>query len=301
MSERFEFEKKRLMAMLTNSGSDKLYRYLLIDELASVNDLDYISIASLRQLLGDDRVTTLIRPNLSHDLSSCPKLITLASPDEKIDGNIIHFSLLQAKGECRERNRFICGWFVSEYSPEEITKQFILLGNKLAVQCKTTFVPIYEPFRLFLLRNSNQFCAEWHLSAFKFVTKYAYLSIENELDFFEGLGQADGDLFLDFDAQYLQQEARATFYFYMAWREIEVHLKDRISENAKTVFKSYYEAHEWQLIDIYDRSIFGLMNLRYGGGIIKNKDVALAVAAAQKEPGILTLKLKQLSFLRSED
>lgn len=300
----FESTKASLTSLLTTEENIKLYRYMLIDELASVNDLDYISVSSLQQLLGEDRVTTLVRPNLSHDLDSCPKLITLANPDENIDINVLHFSLIQAAGECQERVRFVCSWFVSEYPPEIITQKFILLGEKLADYCQTAFVPIYEPFRFFLLQNSNSFCPEWLSSALKFIKTYAYLTIDSDLHIIDGLKETQSDLFLDFDAQYLQREAKAAFYFYRAWRQIELNLSNWVKVDARTVFENYYQAYEWQLTDINDRSIFGLMNLRYGGNITKNKDIARAVAEAQSEPGTLADKFKQLdksSFIHTDD
>lgn len=293
MSELKSVETK-LTALLTSDESSKLYRYMLIDELASVNDMDYISLASLQQLLGADRITTLLRPNLSHDPASCPKLITLAKPYEKIDTNIIHFSVIQAVGEYQERNRFICSWFVSEHPPETITQQFISLGEKLAEYCQTTFVPIYEPFRIFLLQNSNVFCPEWLLYSLKFIKTYVYLTIENQLDMIDCQQIYSNDLFLDFDAQYLQREAKAAFYFYRAWRQVEDNLSLAITIDAKTIFANYYKAYQLQLTDISDRSILGLMNLRYGGNIICNEQVAQAVSKAQQQPGTLAASFKQL-------
>lgn len=292
MSE-LESIKSTLTKLLSGIDNSKLYRYMLIDELASVNDLDYISVSSLQQLLGENRVTTLVRPNLSHDLESCPKLITLAQPDEDIDTNIIHFSAMQSLGEYQERNRFICGWFVSEYSPEIITQQFILLGEKLANFCQTPFIPIYEPFRLFLLRNSNVFCPEWLLYSFKFIKTYAYFTIDKQLDIFDSKRGTPSDIFLAFDAQILQKDYKAVFYFYRAWRELEISFSSLKRLNGQIIFQAYYKTYEWLLTDIKDRSTLGLMLLKYGD-ITGNTHITQAIFSAKKDPGTLADKFKKL-------
>lgn len=151
-----------LHAFLNTQRNEQHYAYLLIDPLAGYGELDALAPFALTQALGDSASTIVLRPDLAHSPEACPRLITLAEPDQAVDPVWIEASLDRATLDASFSKRYVCGWFTCDAPPgtvaQAIAQRCIVHGA--GPQAKT--IPFFEPLRLELLAaTSHDDLAGW--------------------------------------------------------------------------------------------------------------------------------------------
>ena len=57
--------KQQLIALLDNENNQKYYRYLLLDSLTSVSELDFVGLNTIQDLYGEQAVTPVVRKHLA--------------------------------------------------------------------------------------------------------------------------------------------------------------------------------------------------------------------------------------------
>lgn len=286
--------EQQLSTNLDSEINRKKYRYLLIDNLAPVSDLDFIYLDNLSQLLGSNAITTLMRPDLSHSPELCPKLITIAKPHRAIDEDLIHFSLVQAIDELIRTKRYICGWIVSEHPAELVADYLIKIAITIASRCQLSFLPIHEPFNFQLLHESNQISPFWLPSILSICDEYTYLNLSQQLITINGVKSVPSgiDVFLTDNAIFYQKNRQHIFQLFLSWQRYcnEVD-KELTPDTLMRVARAYLQAHEAGLTDAADQSIFTLMTLRYGD-LLQEPVFQTAVNKAISEPGSLVSEFK---------
>ena len=127
--------------------------YLLLDPLADCAADDPLRIEVLRQTLGDDAVTPVHRPDLTHTPSACPVLVTLATPGSSPSQALLALSALRAHEEVDRHKRYVCGWLSSSAPSQALSAHIVSLGW-LPLEQGRIFFPIHEPVRLELLAGT---------------------------------------------------------------------------------------------------------------------------------------------------
>ncbi|MBC9131521.1 hypothetical protein JMI89_10055 [Frischella sp. Ac48] len=289
--------EQQLLNILANDNSSRQYRYLLIDGLTTVSEIDFIALDNIQALLGEQAIATVIRPDISHDLNSCPKLITIAKPNQELDKRLLHFSVVQAQNERLSTKSYVCGWMVSQYPPEIITEQMVNIGKQLSKYCAMGFVPFYEPFRMQLLQEGNAICPEFIADMLNMFLNYCYPTIQNTLRNIKQLNYKPKniDLFMVEEAKFYQQEAKQLFFLYLAQYEIYQEIKKDTNQISLLELAEYYrDAWQYGLQAVNDRFIFALMSYRYGNHLLSNIELKSAVEAAVLEPGSLSDRFKAI-------
>jgi hypothetical protein len=287
--------EKQLLTLLDNENSQQQYRYLLLDTLTSVSEIDLITINNIKEILGEEAVTTVIRPELAHDLASCPKLITLAKPQQSLQKRLLHFSVIEAKAEILQSKRYVCGWLVSTLPPDVIAEQIVNIGRFIAKQCQMSFIPFYEPFRLELLQESNRICPEWLAEALNCFTYYCYPTVERTVNVIENINyKMDSfNIFLVEEAKFYQKEIKSIYALYIAWHDLTEYSAQAHHKTLYDIAAIYYQSYQLGLTAINDRHIYTLMSLRYGK-LTQNAQLKTAIETARSEPGTLSEQFKQL-------
>lgn len=290
--------EKQLLAILDNEISRKQYRYLLIDNLAAISELDLIYLDNIKNMLGEKSIVTVKRPDLVHDLTLCPKLITIGKPHRIIEDRLVRFSLVQALDELNHDKRYVCSWIVSEYPPVIIAEQFIQIGKILAERCSMKYIPFYEPFRMQLLDDSNQISQEWLPTVLGFCSHYVYISVFSELKIINKLGEnsSDTEIFMAEQTKFNQKESKNIFKLLNAWMTYCEEADKPFSDiNMMDITNAYQYAYEQGLVDLKDKMIFALMSLKYGD-LMTNSILSEAVQEAQQDPGTLIDHFKQINL-----
>lgn len=286
--------QQQLLTELDNEVNRKKYRYLLIDNLASISELDFIHLDNMTELLGSNAITTVLRPELSHSPEACPQLLTIAKPHRALDDKIIHYSVTQATVELMRTKRYICSWFVSEQPAEVVADLLVQVGIFTGQRCQLPFLPIYEPFRFQLLHESNQISALWLPSILNFIDGYYYVDLQGLLRQIKRVDHlpAEIDLFMSESAQWYQKNARHLFQLYLSWLRYCQQTGQDIDQNTlMMVANAYLDAHNNGLTDSRDRSIFSLMSLKYGD-LSSHYSLQQAIDNAINEPGSLADEFK---------
>ncbi|MBK5142198.1 hypothetical protein I2494_00435 [Budviciaceae bacterium BWR-B9] len=283
--------EKQLISILNNDKA--MYRYLLLDGLASVSELDLVNLNNLKNILGNDAITVVERPDLTHELFSCPQLVVLARPNDDIDSRITKFSLIQANSERLFSKRYVCGWMTSELPPEIVAKHIVRIAQSISEMCSMRFTAFYEPLRMQLLHDGNKICDEWLAATLNIFNSYCYLSVNSTLRHITRLKRLPEpiDIFISEDAKFYQQESKALFHLYNGWVECSASPLDDFA--LLRVARLYREAWEQRLTNMEDKYIFSLLSLKYGD-LMKNPLMAQAVNEARIAPGSLPARMKAI-------
>ena len=127
--------------------------YLLLDPLADCAADDPLRIETLRQTLGNNAITPLHRPDLTHTPSACPMLVTLATPGVSPSQTLMALSALRAQEDLSRHKRYVCGWLSSSAAARHLSAHIVSLGQ-LPLEKGQAFFPIHEPLRLELLAGT---------------------------------------------------------------------------------------------------------------------------------------------------
>lgn len=286
--------QQQLLTELDNEANRKKYRYLLIDNLASISELDFMHLDNMTERLGSNAITTVLRPDLAHSPEACPQLLNIAKPHRALDDKIIHYSVIQATLELMRTKRYICSWFVSEQPAEVVAELLVQVGIFIGQRCQLSFLPFHEPFRFQLLHESNQISALWLPSILNFSDSYYYLDLQGQL---KQLKRPDPlpagiDLFMSEPAQLYQKNARHLFQLYLSWQRYCQQVGQSSDENTlMRVANAYLNASRQGLKHSGDRALFTLMTLRYGD-LSSHQRLQQAIDNAINAPGSLADEFK---------
>lgn len=289
--------EQELLELLNSDNNKKYYRYLLIDTLTTVSDTDFIALNNIKDLLGDETISTIVRPDLAHDLNVCPKLIIIGKPDQKLEERLLHFSVIEAKTEVSQSKRYVCGWMTSEYPPEVIKEQMVNIGLLLNKYYGNGFIPFYEPFKMQLLHQSNLICPEFISEILNCFQSYIYPTINQTIKVIDRLNYKPKsiDIFLSEEAKFYQQHASVIFELYQSQFKIysEVN-KDVYSINLMNISKAYQLACFCGLRSKSDQFVFSLMTLRYGD-LLSNQYLKNVIDEAKIDEGSLSRRFQEIS------
>ncbi|MBN3840460.1 hypothetical protein [Burkholderia sp. Ac-20349] len=136
-------------ALSERAASD--YLYLLLDPMAECDPENPLSITSLTQTLGEQAITRVLRPDLAHTPEACPALVQLASPGEFPMTALLAASERYAREDASYKKRYVCGWLLSQYSPDVLVDHLVLRCVDIASASTQSVSPWFEPLRLELL------------------------------------------------------------------------------------------------------------------------------------------------------
>lgn len=142
-----------LEAFIRNYHADDCVLYLLLDPLAGCATDDPLHLDRLRERLGTQALTPILRPDFAHAPLSCAHLIRLAGPGETPSQALLQCSAQRCWQDQPGFRRYVCGWLSSPNTADALGDHLIKLGQ-LADTLPGTFCPVYEPLRLHLLAGS---------------------------------------------------------------------------------------------------------------------------------------------------
>lgn len=288
--------KQQLLTLLDSQDNQHYYRYLLIDPLTSVSEMDFIDLNNIKDQLDDEAITTVIRSDLAYDLASCPKLVTIGKPNLPLEKRLLHFSVVEAQSEILQKKRYICGWMVSQYPPEVVAEQITHIGRFLTKYMGTHFVPFYEPFRMQLLHQGNAVCPEFLADVLNCFQHYSYPTINKTVNTIHHLGYKPENftLFLSEEAKFYQQHSNILFDIYLSQVNILTKTEKEIDNiSLMEIAESYHKACSYGLNALSDRKIFTLMSMTYGN-LLSNTKIKQAIDAAKFDEGSLTERFKAI-------
>lgn len=140
-------------ALLSRSRIADQGFYLLIDPQADCDEDHALHPDNLLARFATDAVEPVLRADLTHDLSACPRLITLANAGQTLDEDYLRMTVNVALAEHIGGKRLICGW-LSSPSPLTVVAEHLAQRCLVAEQNAQRVVPFFEPLRLELLAVS---------------------------------------------------------------------------------------------------------------------------------------------------
>jgi hypothetical protein len=171
----------KLQQQLNSEENKKYYRYLLIDMLGVTSELSELYAQRLKQTLPKEAIQVVKRPELLHDLSSCPHLICIGQPNQTVKQNLLNAALWQIREDFLTTKAYICGWLVSDQSIDQLSETLVEIGTRLGRLTGSKFIPFYESFRLQLLQDSHATDPNWIGSLFPANSKYYYIDLQQQL------------------------------------------------------------------------------------------------------------------------
>ena len=288
--------KQQLIALLDNENNQKYYRYLLLDPLTSVSELDFVGLNNIKDLYGEQAVTPVVRKDLAYDLDACPQLVTLGKPNQELENRLLHFSLIEAKGEILQSKRYVCCWLVSQYEPKIVAKILSDIGMHLTQFLGSIFVPFYEPFRMQLLHQGNLICPEFLADILSSFVSYSYLTINKTIETINNLGYKPNPstIFLSEDAKFYNQHIKKIFDIYLSQANIYIKLdKETTQINLLDLARAYHRACSYGLTNLNDQRTFTIMTLRYGN-LLSNSTIKMAIDQAKLNEGSLSERFQAI-------
>lgn len=288
--------KQQLINLLNSESNQQYYRYLLLDPLVAVSELDFISLNNIKDHYGEQAVTPVIRTDLAYDLDACPQLVILGKPEQPIEQRLLKFSLREAESELLQSKRYVCSWLVSQHPPNIIAQMLTDIGKYLTQFIGTKFVPFYEPFRMQLLHQGNMICTEFLADVFSSLISYSYLTINKTISTINRLNYKPDSysIFLSEEAKFYQQHIKVIFDIYLSQVRIYTKLGKDVTEiNLIQLASIYQKACQYGLTDLNDQKIFVLMSLRYGDLLSVSK-IKEAIDQAKQDKGSLSERFQAI-------
>lgn len=281
--------KHQLINLLNSESNQQYYRYLLLDPLVAVSELEFISLNNIKDHYGEQAVTPVIRTDLAYDLDACPQLVILGNPGQPIEQRLLKFSLREAENELLQSKRYVCSWIVSQHPPNIIAQMLTGIGKYLTQFIGTKFVPFYEPFRMQLLHQGNIICTEFLADVFSCLISYSYLTINKTISTINRLNYKPNSysIFLSQEAKFYQQHIKVIFDIYLTQVKVYKKLgKDVTQIDLIQLANTYQKACQIGLTDSNDQRTFVLMSLRYGDLLSVSK-IKEAIDQAKQDKGSL--------------
>lgn len=281
--------KQQLINLLNSESNQQYYRYLLLDPLVAVSELEFINLNNIKDHYGEQAVTPVIRTDLAYDLDACPQLVILGNPGQPIEQRLLKFSLREAENELLQSKRYVCSWLVSQHPPNIIAQMLTGIGKYLTQFVGTKFVPFYEPFRMQLLHQGNIICTEFLADVFSCLVSYSYLTINKTISTINRLNYKPNSysIFLSQEAKFYQQHIKVIFDIYLTQVRVYKKLgKDVTQIDLIQLANTYQKACQIGLTDSNDQRTFVLMSLRYGDLLSVSK-IKEAIDQAKQDKGSL--------------
>lgn len=281
--------KQQLINLLNSESNQQYYRYLLLDPLVAVSELEFINLNNIKDHYGEQAVTPVIRTDLAYDLDACPQLVILGNPEQPIEQRLLKFSLREAENELLQSKRYVCSWLVSQHPPNIIAQMLTGIGKYLTQFVGTKFVPFYEPFRMQLLHQGNIICTEFLADVFSCLVSYSYLTINKTISTINRLNYKPNSysIFLSQEAKFYQQYIKVIFDIYLTQVRVYKKLgKDVTQIDLIQLANTYQKACQIGLTDSNDQRTFVLMSLRYGDLLSVSK-IKEAIDQAKQDKGSL--------------
>ncbi|WP_392563380.1 hypothetical protein RHO13_08105 [Orbus wheelerorum] len=285
-----------LKEQLNSDDNKKYYRYLLLDMLGVTSELSNIYSQALKDSSPTSDIAIIKRPELLHDLSSCPHLICIGKPNQDINEELLSSSIWQVEDDFLTTKQYVCGWIVSEKSTDELAKSLCDIGIKLGTLLSMRFIAFYEPFRLQLLQQSHPTAPNWLGSLFPTKTKYYYCDLQQTL---QEISAEDNwhfsQLFFDHKISFFQKESVKLFKLYTLWHDIKQQQKHTVNANEFTLMMSYYvSACLLGLTHAEDRAIFVFFAMQYGD-LLQSQHIKMIVEeVALNFPGELSMRFREI-------
>lgn len=288
--------KQQLINLLNSESNQQYYRYLLLDPLVAVSELEFISLNTIKDHYGEQAVTPVIRTDLAYDLDVCPQLVILGNPGQPIEQRLLKFSLREAENELLQSKRYVCSWLVSQHPPNIIAQMLTGIGKYLTQFIGTKFVPFYEPFRMQLLHQGNIICNEFLADVFSCLISYSYLTINKTISTINRLNYKPNSysIFLSQEAKFYQQHIKVIFDIYLTQVRVYKKLgKDVTQIDLIQLANTYQKACQIGLTDSNDQRSFVLMSLRYGDLLSVSK-IKEAIDQAKQDKGSLSERFQAI-------
>ncbi|MCX8713310.1 hypothetical protein J3U57_12390 [Gilliamella sp. B3464] len=176
-----------------NENKTNCYRYLLVDALKSLRDIELLTLDNIKGVFSKEDVQPVLRSDLYYDPNHCPHLILLAKPNEDIELELIELMLRTSQKEQELYRHYICGWISSELSIDLLAEKLVEYGNKLGTLSNpetNEFVPFFEHVRLQVIKECL-LQENATLFYFDFAANYIFLNYYGELEILRNLNNAN--------------------------------------------------------------------------------------------------------------
>jgi len=228
------------------------YRYLLLDPLKTVSDINPLYLPTLRSVLGERAVTPVLRRDLAYSPPHCPQLVLLASPGERCDFSWLAGSEEYARSEAWHEKRYLCAWLFSTLPP-------VQLATALAEQCNQltehSFIPLFEPLRFELLQTMS---SQEQLAGIVWpVSHWWYVKTSGDITCQAGKAHEER-WSLNWGIEKVQQEIRPIWQLLFAWQRVNPALPD---DAAMRAANAWQETAKTGLTDHDDRHFLALNRL----------------------------------------
>jgi hypothetical protein len=136
-----------LKAFLAKRHTSVAMLHLLLDPLADCPEDHPLQLSTLRRTLGDQAITPVLRPDLSHSPQRCPALVRVAEP---AFAELLTAAVDFVAKEREHSKRYVCGFIATPESPETLAQAIVALGCT-GDALQQQYFPVHEPLRLALL------------------------------------------------------------------------------------------------------------------------------------------------------
>lgn len=283
-----------LIAQLNSEPLRKGYRYILLDMLGAVSELNDLYLEALKSELSPMDLQPVKRPELIHDLDSCPHLVCIGKPNQDINAALVTQSFWVAEADHWASKPYVCGWIASELAIDELSEQLVSIGEQLGELLSMRFVPFYEPFRLEIFQACSG-KSDGLASLLKKGLGYFYLDSHQSLSAlpFGSSHQADDRDLVGQNLGFFQRHRADLFQLYHMWYEINQQQQKPLAADAlKNLLTYYWLAHQLLLTDRQDKNIFVLFSMQYGDLMRSEVLKAIIKTVIQHEPGQLAARFK---------
>lgn len=266
-----------------NARQDE-YRYLLLDPLKKVADWNPLHASLLRENLSSDALRRILRPDLAWSPEHCPILLSLASPGESLDEDLVRSSETYAHGEVQHEKRYVCGWLSSELSPDEMADWLADLCKKIKPGVS---IPVFEPLRLELLQATAD--PELLAGLLAATSQWHWMSCTGELRTLSGKSGGDAWV-LNWGAEQAQAEARNIWCLLSAWHASSDALPPEAVRLAADAWSASGKA---ELHHLSDRLYVALNALTLPVDITAHAAIQACLKEAVENPGLHFTQLLQ--------
>jgi len=282
-----------LQELLNNENNKKNYRYLLLDMLGTTSELSPLYINALRDNLSLNDIAIIKRPELLHDVESCPHLVCLGRPNHDINDSLLEASIWQIEEDHLVTKQYVCAWIVTELEINELANCLLQIGESLGTFCNMKFNPFYEPFRLQLLQDMFIRDPQWIGQFFPVNLTYYYVSTNQK--YRQIIGKEVNTIpYIHQEIITTQQEIAILFRLYVTWYEINTKQEYDIKDDALfNIAKYYIISKSMGLINNEDKFVFVLLSMKYGD-LSKSKTIQDAIE--HSVAGQLANKLSEIDL-----
>ena len=291
-----------MIAELNKIASFNKYRYLLVDNMISLNPFHSLSKERLfahygeNKDFGEKKLKPVLRTDLDYDPSICPTLVMLAEPYQFLEQAIIDKITTQSSTECFWSKRYICAYIVTELKPSLLAKKLVDIGNNIAKTLRQNYYyPFFEPFRMqFLHELGSNSDNAWLKSQLSEIENYYYPSIHNG-EFITYSSTDESIIEHGWSNKYCQRlkNLRVICTLVNAWGNNRKKFDDQknlpLSNHVIIDATNYVEqAYQLGLTDVTDIVFWGLNGLRYQQLFTTHPQVLEQIPKAQQTPSTLS-------------